>query len=204
MKPLLSRLSPSVTNMIRMDHTYVLLNFHQYEVDTSPRVKKGLADTICLALEIHAQLEEEIFYSALQAIADNEFMQKSIPEHDDMRRLIAQLRGMEPSDASYDQIFFELMNVVIHHVADEETLLLPTAERVLTDQLGELGAQMTKRRLQLTTPHTGQIARNAARSMSAGSLIVGATALLAGSYLLTRPRIRRNRASQRTASTAPR
>jgi hypothetical protein len=76
---------------------------------------------------------------------------------------------------------------VIHHVADEETLLLPTAERVLGDRLGELGAKMTKRRLQLTAPRTGEIAGGMAKSMSAGSLIAGATALLAGGYLLTRP-----------------
>ena len=65
MNPLLSRMSPSVTNMIRMDHTHVLTTFHQYHPDTPLRVKKGLADTVCLALEIHAQLEEEIFYPAL-------------------------------------------------------------------------------------------------------------------------------------------
>ena len=42
--------------------------------------------------------------------------------------------------------------------ADEETLLLPAAERVLADQLGELGAQMTKRRFQLAAPRSGEIA----------------------------------------------
>jgi hemerythrin-like domain-containing protein len=204
MNQLISRLSPSITSMIRMDHTHVLATFHEYDVNASPRVKKALADSICLWLEIHAQLEEEIFYPAMQAIADNEFMKKSVPEHDDMRRLITQLRGMQSGDPSYDQLFYELMNVVIHHVADEETLLLPTAERVLSDQLGELGAQMTKRRLQLAAPHGGQIAGNVVRSMGAGSLIVGATALLAGSYLLTRPRGRRNRTTQRSAGSVPR
>src|SRR5688500_8793411 len=59
MNSLLSRLSPSITNMIRMDHAHVLTTFHQYEADSSPRVKKGLVDNVCVALEIHAQLEEE-------------------------------------------------------------------------------------------------------------------------------------------------
>ena len=67
MNQLLSRLSPSITNMIRMDHTHVLTTFRQYEIDTPLRAKKGLADTICVALEIHTQLEEEIFYPALRA-----------------------------------------------------------------------------------------------------------------------------------------
>lgn len=185
MNHLLSRMSPSVTNMIRMDHTHVLTTFHQYHPDTPTRVKKGLADTVCLALEIHAQLEEEIFYPALRAIADTNFLQKSVPEHDQVRRLITQLRNLHPHEASFDEAFYQLMNAVMHHVADEETLLLPTAERVLAHQLGELGAEMTKRRLQLTASRGGELAGSMARSMSAGGFVLGAGALLAAGYLLS-------------------
>lgn len=188
MNELLSRLTPSVTNMIRMDHTHVLTTFHQFHADTAPRVKKGLADTVCVALEIHAQLEEEIFYPAMRAIADSDFMRKSVPEHDEMRRLITQLRNLAPEEASFDETFYKLMNTVMHHVADEETLLLPTAERVLADRLGELGAQMTKRRLQLTASRGGELAGSVARSMGAGGAVIGAGALLAAGYLLSRPR----------------
>lgn len=202
MNQLLSRLSPSITNMIRMDHTHVLTTFHQYEVDTPLRVKKGLVDTVCVALEIHAQLEEEIFYTALRAAADTEFLGKSVPEHDQMRRLITQLRNLEPAHATYDETFFELMNNVMHHVADEETMLLPMAERLLADRLGELGAQMTKRRLQLAAPRSGEIAGGMARSVGTGGLVMGAGALLACSYLLSRPRLRGPAAAQRTATVA--
>ena len=59
---LLSRVTPSVTNMIRLDHTHVLSTFHQFKPDAPARVKRGLVNTICTALEVHAQLEEEIFY----------------------------------------------------------------------------------------------------------------------------------------------
>jgi hypothetical protein len=59
---------------------------------------------------------------------------------------------------------------------------------VLADRLGELGARMTKRRLQLAAPRTGEIAGGMARSVGAGTLVAGAGALLACSYLLTRPR----------------
>jgi len=72
----MSQLSPSITNLIRLDHTHVLAAFHQYEIGSLPRVKKGLADNICLAIEIHAQLEEELFYPALRAVADNEILDR--------------------------------------------------------------------------------------------------------------------------------
>jgi hemerythrin superfamily protein len=199
MNQLLSRISPSVTNMIRMDHTHVLTTFHQYESDASARVKKGLVDQVCVALEIHAQLEEEIFYPALRAVADTEFVRKSVPEHDEMRRLISQLRKREPADAGFDETFYQLMNTVMHHVADEETLLLPAAERVLADQLGELGMRMTKRRLQLAAPRTGEIAGSMARSVGgAGAVVAGAGALLACSYLFARPRSLRGAGARRS------
>src|SRR4051812_24524611 len=118
MTSLLSQLSPSITNLIRLDHTHVLSAFHQYEVGSSQRLKKGLADNVCLALEIHAQLEEEIFYPALRLVADNEVLRKSTPEHDEMRGLISRLRNMAVTDPAFDDTFFALVRQVMHHVAD--------------------------------------------------------------------------------------
>lgn len=180
-------LSPSITNMIRMDHTHVLATFHEYEMDTSPQKKKALVETACSALEIHAQLEEEIFYPAMRELAaDTAVVEKSIPEHNEMRRLITELREMEPTDPAYDKTFLELMRDVMHHVADEETSLLPDAERLLADRLGELGMRMTKRRLQLVGPHAARLARGAMWTFPKTSVVVAAGALLAGTYLARR------------------
>lgn len=187
MRSIKSTLTPTVTNMIRMDHTAVLETFHQYETDTSPQAKKALVNTACLALEIHTQLEEEIFYPALRALsADNAVLDKSVPEHDEMRRLITQLRAMAPTDPAYDQTFLQLMRDVMHHVADEETTLLPDAERLLAPRLSELGAEMTTRRLQLSAPRAGEMAVNAVRGFPATSMLVAAGAVLAGTYFAKR------------------
>jgi hemerythrin superfamily protein len=182
----LGKLSPPITKMIRLDHSNVMATSHKYTIDASASKKKAVVDSVCLALEIHAQLEEEIFYPALRAVdSGNEVLNKAQPEHAEMRRLIEKLRGMQPADAGYDETFAELMRGVIHHVADEETVLLPAAERLLKDRLCELGAQMARRRLQLTAPHAGEIAMNSARTMPAGTMLV-AGGLLAGAYLLGR------------------
>jgi hemerythrin superfamily protein len=187
MKSLTSTLSPTITNLIRMDHTHVLTTFHQYEIGTNPGTKQALVNTACLALEIHAQLEEEIFYPAMRtAGVDPAILDKSIPEHNEMRRLINDLRSMKPADPTYDQTFMQLMRDVMHHVADEETTLLPDAERLLADRLGELGAEMTKRRLQLAAPRAGEIAVNTMRGLPTSSMLVAAGAVLAGTYLARR------------------
>ena len=185
-RQVISKLSPPITKMIRTDHSHVMMSFHKYSSDASPDKKQAIVAAVCLALDIHAQLEEEIFYPALRSVdGGNEILAKSKPEHDEMRRLIEQLRGMEAGDARCDTTFMELMRSVLHHVADEETVLLPAAERLIPEKLCELGAQMTKRRLQLAAPHAAEIARSTARTMPAGTMLV-AGGLLAGAYLLGR------------------
>lgn len=183
MNAIVRRLSPYATNMIRMDHTHVLATFHQYKTTSTPRIKQGLVGTVCLALEIHAQLEEEIFYPALRAVSESEALKKALPEHNEMKRLIGLLRGMQPTDTRYDSTFMELMRDVLHHVADEETQILPEAERLLHDQLSELGGKMTRRRLQLMAPRAGQLAGNMARALPASTLAMLA-GLVAGGLLL--------------------
>jgi hypothetical protein len=181
----------------------VLAVFHRYHAASPPGKKRALIRNACLALEVHAQLEEEIFYPALRTVmSGDQVLDKSEPEHNDMRRLIAELRastvGETAEHPANDQKFFELMRLVIHHVADEETTLLPAAERLLPDQLGRLGMEMTKRRFELLKPHAAELAQTTVRSFPAGAaagaalLTVGALAL--GAMLFTNrssPRYRR-------------
>src|SRR5690606_27068383 len=112
--------------------------FHRYKASASPRTRRALAEAAGALIEIHAQLEEEIFYPALRDM-DERLVDRSYPEHEEMRRLIARLRGMDASSAEYDSTFMTLMRTFLHHVADEETTLLPDAERLLPGDLRQLG-----------------------------------------------------------------
>jgi hemerythrin superfamily protein len=184
----MSKLSPSVTDMIRFDHSHVLVTFHQYTTTSKASIKKALAETICDALEIHATLEEEIFYPVIRRLNPNEpVILKSEPEHDEMRRMIAELRETRASDQRHDALLHDLMRDVMHHVADEETVLLPEAERLLSkDRLNELGAAMTRRRLELLKPKAGRIAKNTAVGFSGSTtaIVVGlAGALMAARFV---------------------
>jgi hypothetical protein len=181
--------------MIRMDHSHVLALFHRFRPDISDSKKRALVSNACLALEVHAQLEEEIFYPALRSvIVGDPVLEKSKPEHDEMRQHIAELRERVADPAplagtELDDKFLSLMRIVIHHVADEETRLLPVAERQLTDLLDQLGAQMTKRRVELLKPHMGELAMSTARSFPsavAAGVLLTTGAVAVGAMLLSR------------------
>lgn len=189
------RITPNITTMIRMDHSHVLALFHRYKSDTPAGRKRALVTNACLALQVHAQLEEELFYPALrEVLSGDEVLDKSEPEHNEMKRIIAELRSRLDSgatiDVAFDDKFLELMRIVIHHVADEETRLLPAAERLLSGRLGHLGIEMTRRRVELLKPHAGELASSTVRSFpagaAAGAALVTAGALAIGAMLLTR------------------
>ena len=180
----IGKLSPGITTLIRMDHGHVLNTFHQFHSGMDLRRKQALVDSACLSLDMHAQLEEEIFYPALRELAqDTVIVEKSFPEHAEMRRLVTQLRGLPAGDPAYDATFLELMRDVMHHLADEETTLLPAAERLLPERLGELGAEFTRRRLQLMAAHAGEMVGHTARGFPESMAVMAASALSASSYL---------------------
>jgi hemerythrin superfamily protein len=182
MNPVLARLSPNAADMIRADHARVLTTFHRYKTGAAPATRQALVATLCLAIEVHAQLEEEFFYPAMGSV-DTPLIGRLVPEHDKMRNLIAALRGLDADSPQYDATVMELMREVMHHVAEEETVLLPEAERVLGERLGELGGRMMKRRLELMAPHAGEIARHKARAMPKANLLIAAGAILGAALL---------------------
>ena len=92
---------------------------------------------------------------------------------------------MSADDIGFDGAVLDLMRNFMHHVADEETVLLPAAERVLSEHLGELGGRMNKRRFELARPRVGEIISGVVRStprstalMVAGAFGVGLLAAL--------------------------
>ena len=114
--------------------------------------RKDIAEQVFHALEIHTQLEENIFYPAVAKKGDDELKKlvaDARKEHEKVKQLIASLRKIEASDEKYDEIFQELMDNVEHHVKEEEGELFSIAESELDDQIESLGAKMQEEKRQL-------------------------------------------------------
>ncbi|MBW4051965.1 MAG: DUF3618 domain-containing protein [Proteobacteria bacterium] len=189
----LDRVTPDITRMIRLDHSHVLAAFRRFRAYMSETRKQALVENVCLALEVHAQLEEEIFYPAMRQIAAaSETLEKSVPEHEQMRAQIQSLRDTGPLDPQYDEMFRKLVRTVLHHVADEETVLLPLAEELMPDELGHLGRIMTRRRIELLRPHAAQAASTTLRTFPVEAAAAAAGVLAAG-WLLIRGLTSRSR-----------
>ncbi|MEW6301465.1 MAG: hemerythrin domain-containing protein, partial [Thermodesulfobacteriota bacterium] len=141
-------------DMIKEDHQRVNELFRQYETARAHGPHKAhLIDRICRELDIHARLEEEIFYPAVRAKVDEpgkQCVSEAVKEHQSIKDLIRQLQRHDADDGGeYHGTVQELLECVTHHVDEEEKTVLPMAAERLRDELEQLGARMRQRKQQL-------------------------------------------------------
>ena len=138
--------APDAIAMLRADHKSVAHLFAEYEKTRSIARKKALVAEICLALSVHAQIEEEIFYPAVKtALKDKLLVPEATVEHAGVKSLIAQLEGVEPDGDMYDAKVKVLSEYVKHHVKEEQTGMFPKIRASLLDMI-DLGARMAARK----------------------------------------------------------
>jgi hemerythrin superfamily protein len=138
--------------MLRADHQKVRNLFQDYEKAQDQKAKRKIAQQVFVELEIHAQLEENVFYPAFKQEADQEGKQlvaESLQEHQRVKDLIEELREFDADDETFDIKFHELMENVEHHVEEEESEMLPEADQVLAEQAEELMDEMQEVKRQL-------------------------------------------------------
>ena len=137
------------TAMLRADHQLVSKLFAEYEGTRSTSTKMEIVSCICTELTVHAQIEEEIFYPAVQeALNDHELVPEAIVEQATMKELIAQIKGIAPDGEMFDAKVKVLSEYVKHHVKEEHTEMFPKAKASDLD-LVLLGAQMAARKEEL-------------------------------------------------------
>lgn len=135
--------------LLKDDHKEVKGWFKNYESLEDDAEKQALADKICLALTVHTQIEEEIYYPATrEAIDDDDLLDEAEVEHAGAKELIAQLQAMKVGDRLFDAKVTVLGEYVAHHVVEEESEMFPESRDSDLD-LKALGAQMAARKAEL-------------------------------------------------------
>ena len=137
--------------LLKRDHAEVKKAFKQFEKAKykDPSACKEFLASICMAIEMHAKVEEEIFYPAVRArIKDDDLMNEAQVEHASAKQLIAEmekLAGDDPMLKAHAQVLSEYIN---HHVKEEESEMFPKVKRAKLD-LESLGEQILERKDQL-------------------------------------------------------
>ena len=144
------RRDPAAVQLLKKDHHEVEAMFDEFEQIEDEKEKLALFQKIALALKVHTQIEEEIFYPTERGEVEDDMLDEAQVEHDSAKKLIAEIEKMKPSDALYDAKVKVLGEYVKHHVKEEEQPggIFSQAKRGDTD-LEAMGASLKARKEEL-------------------------------------------------------
>lgn len=97
------------------------------------RVK--LFDDLKEALTLHTRAEEKIFYPELEDFSETSaLIEESYKEHRKVGEILSKMDNLktEPTGSEWKRLFDELEQSVEHHVQEEENVLFPLAEKLLS------------------------------------------------------------------------
>ncbi|MHB8384043.1 MAG: hemerythrin domain-containing protein [Candidatus Binataceae bacterium] len=149
--------SNDAITLLKADHAAVKKLFEKEEKLTKqdgPK-KQDTFSQIKAALDVHATIEEEIFYPAVkQARSENvkDEVREGYEEHKQIKALLAKIAAIAPGDETYDMKIKVLKEDVEHHVKEEEGEMFPDAKKFLGEKrLVELGEKLEARKQELET-----------------------------------------------------
>ena len=156
--------APDACSLLDSDHRKVKKLFKQYQTLTesrsggTSRQRRELADSICMELTVHAQIEEEIFYPALREAfkdSDDALLDEAEVEHASAKDLIAQIRDADEVDDKFDAKVIVLGEYIDHHVKEERNEIFVKARAAHGLDLVAMREQLKARKEELIEELSG-------------------------------------------------
>lgn len=140
--------------MLEQDHRKVEQLFEQFDDAKDPQMKQRVFQQIRSELEVHARLEEEIFYPKAEQVGEKELkdeVEEAHGEHDKVKEMLRDAEGLDPSSGEFDAAVSGVKGAVEHHVEEEEGEMFEKARASMTEEdLVEVARRMAARRTELT------------------------------------------------------
>jgi hemerythrin superfamily protein len=114
----------------------------------SPAQRRSIAEQVCRALDVHAQIEESVFYPAVRALRDerlDQMLDEALREHGTIKDRVEETR-LALDDDRLKGAMTSLQQCVEHHVAEEEREMFPKVEeRMPQEERSALGRDLAAR-----------------------------------------------------------
>ena len=130
-------------SLLKADHQKVAELFEQLESAGGQR-KLRVFEQIKTELELHAEIEEKIFYPALEEPEEtHELTLEAYEEHAVVKKLLKELGRARTANEEWQAKAKVLQENVEHHVEEEENELFPKAEAALgEEEIERLGKRL--------------------------------------------------------------
>jgi iron-sulfur cluster repair protein YtfE (RIC family) len=143
------------TALLREDHENVKQLFSAYEEIEKEDVeqKSKLFRALKKELTIHAQIEEEIFYPAIEGSGDEEaeeLIKEANEEHRLVKQLLEELAELGPESDDFDAKLKVLKENVLHHAEEEQEEIFPCFDELDKDEREQISETLASRKQQLS------------------------------------------------------
>lgn len=157
-------------NLLKADHRKVEDLFSQLEAARG-QARLRVFDQIKTELDLHAHIEEKIFYPALEKPRQtHELTLEAYEEHAVVKKLLRELSRAKTANEEWQAQAKVLQENVEHHVEEEENELFKKAAKVLSqeeiDELGELLAAEKNRKQKSAAGRSASAKKGASKSAS--------------------------------------
>jgi len=115
-------------DMLKADHAALTDWFEKVEHALEGRDYDHVradAESLCLALTRHAEIEEALFYPLLRGAGVDDMLDEARIDHRTMRELVVELQALDPADPLYGAQMLVLKRCVALHEKEEEEKLFP-------------------------------------------------------------------------------
>jgi hemerythrin superfamily protein len=136
--------SMNALEVLKEDHQKVKGLFQEVRQATDQAKRKELFNKIDTELEIHAHIEETVFYPAIEEHEEfKDMVAEALKEHQEAETLLDELEGFETESPDFGSKLEELIEAVEHHVKEEEGEMFPKIREVFDeDELEQLGHEL--------------------------------------------------------------
>jgi hypothetical protein len=113
---------------------------------------KAVADELCLRLDVHMTIEEELLYPAGKKVGDADEVDEGIVEHSAGKTLMGEITQMDGTEELYKSKVHVLGEQTIHQIDEEDEELFEEMKEAHTQgkiDLDALGKQMQARQAEL-------------------------------------------------------
>lgn len=142
--PISVEVEMNALDLLTDDHQKVKQLFQQAQQIQDNQQKKEMFDKIDMELAIHADIEETIFYPALEEHdAFKEMVREARQEHEDVEQLLLEIEDLATEDTDFSSQLAELQETVEHHVTEEEGEMFPKIREIFDEgTLERLGKKL--------------------------------------------------------------
>ncbi|HEY9639254.1 MAG TPA: hemerythrin domain-containing protein [Coleofasciculaceae cyanobacterium] len=127
----------NIQDVIRADHAKVSVLFQEIERSDNPQKIQEYFGQLYKDLSVHAEAEEQVVYPAVRPFYGEGDTQELYSEQAEMKRMLDQIKSMNPASPTFKTTVKQLKEAVLDHVRQEESTMFAAIGKNLSDQQSE-------------------------------------------------------------------